>query len=139
MVTAAVVTAVAARSPSPLRLCCRKLARPPTTQGGEAAAFSGRFPGPRCRPASPALPPRSSNSLRSKRMLHFEAAAAAASATATSKGPRGNGGSRGVKVALGAVTTLAAVAALAREAQLPNSFSEWDDQVSISKIFYFEV
>lgn len=59
-------------------------------------------------------------------MLH---SAAAVSVSAASKeGPKG-GGKRRAKVALGAVTTLAAVAALAREAQLPDSFSEWDDQV----------
>lgn len=32
-------------------------------------------------------------------------------------------------MALGAVATVAAVAALARESQLPDKLSEWDDQV----------
>lgn len=116
------VTATSALSPSPLRLCYRKLARPHTTRGG-AAAFSGGTP--RCHPASSSSAllrsGLSSYCSRSKRTLH--------SATASTESKAAGGGNRRARVALGAVTTLAAVAALARESQLPDSFSEWDDEV----------
>lgn len=105
---------LSALSPSPIGLCRHKIAGANATQRGTMRVSAALL---RC----------SSRSRGSKRMLHSRSPAGLDGRGATTKSSSSR--RRKASKALGAVATVAAATVLAREALLPDSFAEWDDQV----------